>query len=93
MTIEVLDPTFEEGAVEFALAARPADLRGATVGIVSNGKHNTRPFFEALGAELQTRYGVSAVDIVVKPNYSAPAGPEIFEQARDWQALVAGVGD
>jgi hypothetical protein len=30
---------------------------------------------------------------VTKPNYSAPAGADVFDAAREWQAIVAGVGD
>ena len=72
---------------------RPEQLAGLTVGIVSNGKHGTAPFFDALEAELRDRHGVADVVRVVKPNYSAPAGDEIMDAARTWHALVAGIGD
>ncbi len=93
MSIDVLDPTFGDDAAEFAPAPRLADLAGATVGIISNGKHGTVPFFDALADELRTRFGVADVVRVVKPNYSAPAGREIMDVAGRWQALVAGIGD
>ena len=93
MPIEVLDPTYGESASTFAAAPRPSQLAGSTVGIVSNGKHGTVAFFDALEAELRTRYDVAEVVRVVKPNYSAPAGDEIMDAARTWHALVAGVGD
>ncbi len=93
MAIEVLDPTYDESAPELRVAPRPDRLDGLTVGIVSNGKHGTVPFFDALAVELRDRYGVAEVVRVVKPNYSAPAGDEILDQARRWQALVAGIGD
>jgi hypothetical protein len=93
MTIEVLDPTYGESAVAFAPAARPERLVGLTVGIVSNGKHGTAVFFDALEAELRERHGVAEVVRVVKPNYSAPAGDEIMDAAQTWHALVAGIGD
>ncbi len=93
MSIEVLDPTYGESAAAFAPAARPERLAGLTVGIVSNGKHGTLGFFDALDAELRERHGVAEVVRVVKPNYSAPAGDEIMDAARTWHALVAGIGD
>ena len=93
MAIEVLDPTYGEAASMFATARRPAQLAGLTVGVVSNGKHGTVGFFDALDAELRERHGVAEVVRVVKPDYSAPAGDEIMDAARIWHVLVAGVGD
>ena len=93
MSIEVLDPTYGASASSFAPATRPEQLAGLTVGIVSNGKHGTVGFFDALEAELRTRYDVAEVVRVVKPNYSAPAGDEVMDAARTWHALVAGIGD
>ena len=93
MAIEVLNPTHEESATEFRPAPRPASLAGLTVGIISNGKHGTVPFFDAFTSELYSRYGVADVVRVVKPNFSAPAGDEIIDQARQWNALIAGIGD
>lgn len=93
MTIEVLNPTFDDAAADFDPAPRLASLAGSTVGVISNGKHGTVPFFDAIEAELRDRYGVAEVVRVVKPNYSAPAGDEIIDRARTWNALVAGIGD
>lgn len=93
MTIEVLNPTFDDTAAAFDAAARPASLRGLTVGVISNGKHGTVPFFDAFATELRSHYGVGDVVRVVKPNYSAPAGDDIIDRAREWHALVAGIGD
>jgi len=51
MKLEVLDPTHESGAIAFAHAPRLPALQGATVGIISNGKRNTVPFFDAYEKE------------------------------------------
>lgn len=91
--IEVLNPTFDEAATRFVPAPRLDSLDGLTVGVISNGKHGTVAFFDAFADELRARYGVAEVVRVVKPNYSAPAGPAIMETARTWHALVAGIGD
>ena len=93
MPIEVLDPTYGDDTREFALADRPISLEGAIVGVISNGKQNTRPFFDALERELLEHHGVAEVVRATKSNYSAPADSEIMDRARQWTALVAGVGD
>lgn len=93
MTIEVLDPSYEEAATTFVSATRPASVDGLTIGIISNGKQNTVPFFDAVEAELRETYGVAEVVRVTKGNYSAPAGDAIMDDAKRWHALVAGVGD
>lgn len=93
MTLEILDPTHEADAGGFALASRLPDLRGATVGIISNGKRNTIPFFDAFEDELKAKYGVSEVVRRIKSNYSAPADDHIVVEAEEWDAVIAGIGD
>lgn len=93
MTLEVLDPTWGDGAAPFAPAAPLGSLQGAVVGVVSNGKQGTRAFFDALAAELRETHGVAEVPILVKDNYSAPAATEIMDEASSWNALVSGIGD
>src|SRR3546814_655046 len=93
MSIEILDPTHEMGAPAFSLAARLPMLAGKTVGIVSNGKRGTRPFFDAVERELTAAHGAIVVRRI-KSNYSAPAdAPIMKEAATGWDALIAGIGD
>ncbi len=107
MVIEVLDPSFGEdrglgdrqetgvigNTATTACAERPRSLAGLTVGIVSNGKFRTAPFFDALEAELRERHGVARTVRVTKPSYNSPAPAEMMDEARRWDALVAGIGD
>ncbi len=93
MSIEFLDPTHESEAAHFALAPRLDSLRGATVGVVSNGKQGTHAFFDALERTLVEDHGVAEVVRLRKANYSAPAEARIMDQAPRWDALVAGIGD
>jgi hypothetical protein len=93
MTFEVLDPTHETEAEALTPAPRLATLEGVTVGFVSNGKQGVKEFLDSLEQELRQRYGVAEVVRTVKKNYSAPANPEILDRAKEWQALVAAVGD
>ena len=91
--LTVLDPTFEHDTKGFTLAKRASDLRGATVGIISNGKANTRPFFDHLDRLLHDEWGVAEVVRRTKSNYSAPAEVELINEASTWAALFTGVGD
>jgi len=93
MSIEFLDPTHESGGGGFAPAPRLKSLQGTTVAIVSNGKKGTKPFFDAFARELVDRHGVANVVRLTKSNYSAPAEPGLLGEARQWQALIAGIGD
>jgi len=93
MPIEVLDPTFDEHATPFVAAERPESLAGKTVGIVSNGKKGTATFFDAVEHELRSVYLVGDVVRTIKSNYSAPAEAELLNDAAQWHALIAGIGD
>lgn len=91
--MQILDPSHEEGAESFAPAVRLAALEGATVGVISNGKEGTKGFFAAFERALREQYGVGEVVLRTKSNYSAPADKGLLEEARSWDALVAGIGD
>ena len=93
MSIEFLDPTHEDSSGEFLAAARLETMLGTTVGIISNNKKGTLPFFDAFEKELFEAYGVSKVVRRIKSNYSAPADPHIVEEMAEWDAVISGVGD
>jgi len=93
MTMQILDPTHEGVSPDFAPASRLQSLQGTTIGVISNGKKSTKPFFDALERELMENHGVTTVVRRTKSNYSAPADADIMEEAKQWHALVAGVGD
>ena len=93
MTTEVLDPTHEAHEMIFVPAPRLPSLQGTTIGIISNGKKNTFPFFDAFEQELMETHGVARVLRRTKSNYSAPANPHLVEEAETWDAVVAGIGD
>lgn len=93
MSIEFLDPTHEASAAGLTRAARLSSLDGATVAIISNGKKNTKPFFDALADELLETHKVADVVRITKSNYSAPVEPELLAEAEKWQAIISGIGD
>ncbi len=91
--ITVLRPDYEETVSPLSLAGRPVVLAGATVGIISNGKANTRPFFDHLDTLLRRHWQVAEVVRRTKANYSAPAERELIDEAARWAVMFAGVGD
>jgi hypothetical protein len=93
MTFRVLDPTAGEAAQSGQRAPRLPTLKGKTVGFISNGKVGTKGFFAHLEKILREEYGVANVVSRTKSNYSAPADRAIVDELKQWQAVVAGVGD
>ena len=93
MTIEVLDPTYDGDTISFKYAEGLENLKGATVGIISNGKKGTYHFFNALEDLIVIKHQAGEVIRVVKKNYSAPAEEEIMKEVKKWDAAIAGVGD
>jgi hypothetical protein len=93
MIFRVLDPTNEMTAAGVQPAARPPVLAGKTIGFISNGKEGTRVYFAELERLLRAELGVAEIVWRTKSNYSAPADGHIVDEIKNWQAVVAGVGD
>lgn len=91
--MRILDPTYEQVAEALVPAKRPAALEGAVVGVISNGKEGTRPFFGHLEDFLHSELGVAKVVLRIKSSYSAPAETEILDEATQWAAVFTGLGD
>jgi hypothetical protein len=93
MVLQVLDPTNETAPPLGRPAPRLASLAGATVCFISNGKEGTKGFFAHLDHMLRAQFAVADVVVRVKSNFSAPAGADIVDEIRRWQAVVTGIGD
>ncbi|MFT5530031.1 MAG: hypothetical protein ACI91O_000038 [Candidatus Poriferisodalaceae bacterium] len=89
----VLDPSHEDRKVGSEPAPRLATLAGTTVGVISNGKENTRPFYDHVERILREQHQVAEVVRRIKGNYSAPAEDELMAEAMGWDAVLSGVGD
>jgi hypothetical protein len=88
-----IDPTAGGGKARIALAPRPMDLAGKTVGLLDNTKEQGDVILETVAQALKERYGVAKVVIRRKEHYSKPATAEIInEMAKDVQVAVAAVG-
>ena len=80
-----LDPT--SGPLPEAtgrVAARPASLDGAVVGLVANGLGEAEAFLAAVYDELTNAHKVAGAIPVLKPSVSVPPDPD------DWQRLTEG---
>jgi hypothetical protein len=96
MVNAILDPTGGVTRVreDVALAAPRARLRGATIGLLENTKHNAALFLEELGNLLVDRYGAAAVVPRTKAFFALPVPEEQLEElATTCQAVITGVGD
>lgn len=92
----MIDPTAHVGATagSSARAARPADLRGLTVGLLANTKKNAEPFLEAVGEALVSEYGVANLVRRKKLNIAQPAPAEMADELiSSCDVIVIGVGD
>jgi hypothetical protein len=99
MTSAIMDPTGRAARAAaadagLALAQRPADLSGARVGLLENGKQNARLFIENVADLLRVRYGAGEVTLRRKEVFSAPAPPELVDElSAASDVVVIGVGD
>jgi len=92
-----LDPTYEppaEASRRKGVAARPATLDGAVVGLLSNGKANGMALLEAVRAELETRYAIRGSLGFTKGSVSIPPRPEDFERlVHEADVVITAIGD
>jgi hypothetical protein len=98
MTSAIMDPTGraarQTAEAGLALAQRSADLSGARVGLLENGKQNAKLLLEEVADALRDRYGVGDVRLWRKEVFSAPAPPELVdEMSAASDVVVIGVGD
>ena len=88
-----IDPTAGGGKARIALAPRPMDLAGKTVGLLDNTKEQGDLILATVADALKEHYGVANVIIRRKEHYSKPATAEIInEMAKEVQVAVAAVG-
>src|SRR5579862_1439199 len=97
MPYPILDPTGTTQATSRTpappRAARRADLRGATVGLLVNTKQNAAPFLDEVGRLLQERYGATGVLARTKVNFAAPAPEDLVkEMTAECDVVVTGRG-
>jgi hypothetical protein len=94
-TIRLIDPT--GGAPEarpFALAPRPAQLRGKRLGLLDNSKSGSEQILRTIARILDAELAWADVFHVRKHSASLPPRPELLEALhRHADVVIAGVGD
>ena len=94
--IRILDPTLAAAPTPTVMprAPRPAVLRGATLGLLANGKSNGMAMLDRIAEHLRERHGVAEVLRVAKTNASAPVTDADAElRAKHYAAVVTAIGD
>lgn len=97
----ILDPTGQAdrtkapaAGVGLNLAPRPADLRGAMVGLLVNTKQNAALFLGEVGKLLVERHGAAGVMARTKTAFALPASEELLkEMTTECDVVVTGIGD
>jgi hypothetical protein len=100
----ILDPTGAAGAVAaapgaagaggLALASRPGDLRGATVGLLVNTKKNADVFLDEVGRLMVERHGAASVLARTKHNFAQPVSDDLLnELTAECDVVITGIGD
>jgi hypothetical protein len=76
------------------LAGRPADLRGATVGLLANTKKNAEQILDKVGDLLRRDHGVAQVVRRKKLSITDPVPDDILaDLVEQCDVVVVGVGD
>jgi hypothetical protein len=91
----ILDPTLRTASpIAASRAPRPHHLRGATVGLLANGKSNGMAILDRIAEVLRERHGIGEVVRVAKTNASAPVSEEDAEVlAKRCTAVITAIGD
>jgi hypothetical protein len=93
-TLTLLDPQAAARPARVTRAPRPADLGGKRVGLLANGKPNSKEFLTALGALLRERHGAVPLVMMGKPSASRVAPADTLDQlAAQCDVVVTAVGD
>jgi len=91
----LLDPTGGgDRGTNTSLAPRPQSLRGLTVGLLNNAKPNGATVLQAIGRELQDKYGVREVRMFQKGYFGTPVEESVIQQMlHNCDFAVAAIGD
>ena len=95
MSPALMDPRGKSPDRSVSLTARRiSDLKGKTVGLMSNTKPNSARLLDDVGELLVQGYGVKELVKRQKPNFYTPAPPELVEDlANSCDVVVTAIGD
>lgn len=94
MPITILDPRNEPPALHASAAPRLTGLNGSVLGVIDNGKRNSRFILEELTHILRSRHKIKDVIFVTKSSASLPIPQKQAEElAGRCDAVLVGIGD
>jgi len=91
--IEVLNPVGEVDVKPRKLAPRPQSLRGLTLGVLDNSKHNADHFLTRAGQRLKEKLGLKELMVRKKPSPSLPMPKDTKDELSGCDLLVTAFGD
>jgi len=93
--VEILDPTTRPDRTEaVAPCERPATLEGKRLGLLDNGKRNSRRVLVHLAAVIGAAYPLADLVLRTKPSASRAAPPEMLaELTSACDVVISGIGD
>ncbi|GAA3731402.1 hypothetical protein GCM10022225_11570 [Plantactinospora mayteni] len=91
----ILDPTGDaDRGADTTLAPRLGSLRGATLGLLDNGKPNGSVLLGEIGDHLRDRYGVREVVMYTKSYFGTPVDQTLTERiVQECDFAIAAIGD
>ena len=91
----LLDPTGGgDRGTNTSLAPRPQSLNGLTVGLLNNTKPNGATVLQAIGRQLQDRYGVREIRMFTKGYFGTPVEESVIQQMlHNCDFAIAAIGD
>lgn len=93
MAITLLDPTAQPDVPTAQLARRPENFQGKRLGLIDNGKHNSRELLEAVFALIEPELKPAEVIRSRVPTTRPADGDLLDELARQCDFVVEAVGD
>lgn len=94
MSMTLVSPRTVNGADDFVQAARPANLNGARVALLANGKTHGEFLLTGILATLRRDYDIADARVWVKPHPSGPPTPTQLEEIRGFATvLISAIGD
>ena len=92
--MKLVDPTVSAPSLQNQRAPALTELRGLTIGLLSNGKLNADALLDETAAELIRRYGGRVLPMVHKRNPSAPAPADLLTGlSPECDYLITAAGD
>ena len=86
--IRILDPTLQAIPDSTFLARRPETLNGAVLGLLSNGKRNSKELLDSIYSLLQGHYELKGTIYINKGDSSRPAPQHVIDQLLEKCDLV-----